>query len=115
MLLGGFLTDGLGWEWVLWVNVPVALLVLALTPRLIPESRSEGQTRTFDVAGAVTVTAALSVLVYALVDAAEAGWGSTQTIGLLGVSRRPCSRSSPRSSCARRRRWSRSASSGCGR
>ena len=86
VLLGGFLTDGLGWEWVLWVNVPVALFVLALTPRLIGESRSEGETRTFDVAGAVTVTAALSVLVYALVDAAEAGWGSTQTIALLGVS-----------------------------
>ena len=41
VLLGGVLTDGLGWEWVLWVNVPVALVVLALTPGLIPESRSE--------------------------------------------------------------------------
>jgi EmrB/QacA subfamily drug resistance transporter len=86
VLLGGVLTDTLGWEWVLWVNVPVSLVVLALTPRLIPESRLERATRTFDVAGAVSVTAALSILVYALVDAAEAGWGSTQTIGLLGVS-----------------------------
>jgi len=85
VLLGGILTDGLGWEWVLWVNVPVALIALALTPRLIPESRSESETRHFDVAGAVSVTAGLSVLVYALVDAAEAGWGSTQTIGLLGL------------------------------
>src|SRR6187399_3466315 len=57
VLLGGVLTDGLGWEWVLWVNVPVALGVLALTPGLIPESRSESQTRAFDLAGAVTVTA----------------------------------------------------------
>ena len=86
VLLGGVLTDGLGWEWVLWVNVPVALIVLALTPRLLGESRNEGQTRNFDVAGAVTVTAALSVLVYAIVDAGQAGWGSTQTIGLLAAS-----------------------------
>jgi EmrB/QacA subfamily drug resistance transporter len=85
VLLGGVLTDGLGWEWVMWVNVPVALIVLALTPQLIPESRSESQTRHFDLAGAVTVTAGLSLLVYAIVDAESAGWGSTQTIGLLAV------------------------------
>ena len=85
VLLGGVLTDGLGWEWVMWVNVPVALAVLALTPGLIPESRSEGQTRHFDAAGAVTVTAGLSLLVYAIVDAESAGWGSTQTIGLLAL------------------------------
>jgi len=86
VLLGGILTDGLGWEWVLWVNVPVSILVFALTPRLIAESRAEHETRAFDVAGAVTVTAALSILVYALVDATEAGWGSTQTIGLIALS-----------------------------
>src|SRR5918998_6151723 len=83
VLLGGVLTDGLGWEWVMWVNVPVALVVLALTPGLIPESRSESQTRHFDISGAVAVTAGLSLLVYAIVDAESAGWGSTQTIGLL--------------------------------
>ena len=85
VLLGGVLTDGLGWEWVMWVNVPVALVVLALTPGLIPESRSESQTRHFDLAGAVTVTAGLSLLVYAIVDAESTGWGSTQTIGLLAA------------------------------
>ena len=85
MLLGGILTDGLGWEWVLWVNVPVALVVAALSPRLIAESRSESATRHFDAAGAVTVTAGLSILVYAIVDATDAGWGSLQTLGLLGV------------------------------
>jgi predicted MFS family arabinose efflux permease len=79
------LTDGLGWEWVMWVNVPVSLIVLALAPQLIPESRSESQTRYFDVAGAVTVTAGLSLLVYAVVDAESAGWGSGQTIGLLAA------------------------------
>jgi EmrB/QacA subfamily drug resistance transporter len=86
VLLGGVLTDGLGWEWVLWVNVPVSLIAFALSPGLIAESRAEPETRAFDVAGAVTVTAALSVLVYALVDANSAGWGSTQTIGLIALS-----------------------------
>jgi EmrB/QacA subfamily drug resistance transporter len=83
VLFGGILTDGPGWEWVLWINVPVALIVAALAPRLILESRSESATRHFDTAGAVSVTAGLSVLVYALVDANDAGWGSTQTLGLL--------------------------------
>jgi EmrB/QacA subfamily drug resistance transporter len=86
VLLGGILTDGLGWEWVLWVNVPVSLIAFALSPRLLAESSAEGETRAFDVAGAITVTAALSVLVYALVDANDAGWGSSQTIGLIALS-----------------------------
>ncbi len=86
VLLGGILTDGLGWEWVLWVNVPVSLIAFALSPRLIAESRAEHETRAFDVAGAVTVTAGLSLLVYAIVDAASAGWGSAQTLGRIGVS-----------------------------
>src|ERR687896_366895 len=86
VLFGGILTDGPGWEWVLWINVPVALIVAALAPRLILESRSESPTRHFDTAGAVSVTAGLSLLVYALVDANDAGWGSVQTLGLLGLS-----------------------------
>jgi MFS family permease len=86
VLLGGILTDGLGWEWVLWVNVPVALIVAILAPRFIAESRSQVSTRHFDALGAVTVTAGLTVLVYALVDAVDAGWGSFQTLGLIGLS-----------------------------
>ncbi|WP_217915694.1 MFS transporter [Miltoncostaea marina] len=86
VLAGGILTDGLGWEWIFFVNVPVGLLVLALVPRFIDESRAEGVTRNFDVAGAVTVTAGLSLLVYALVNTDSAGWGSAETIGLLGAS-----------------------------
>jgi EmrB/QacA subfamily drug resistance transporter len=85
VLLGGILTDGLGWEWVLWVNVPVSLIAFALTPRLIAESRASDQARAFDVAGAVTITAALSLLVYAVIDASEAGWGSTKTLGLIAL------------------------------
>jgi EmrB/QacA subfamily drug resistance transporter len=83
VLLGGILTDGLGWEWVLWVNVPVAAIALAFTPGLIPESRSESATRHFDAAGAVSITAGLSLLAYALLDASSAGWGSTKIISLL--------------------------------
>src|SRR5262249_32203703 len=83
--LGGILTDSLGWEWVLWVNVPVSLIALALTPGLIPESRSESATRHFDAAGAVTVTAGLSVLAYAFLDASTAGWGSTKIVSLLAL------------------------------
>jgi EmrB/QacA subfamily drug resistance transporter len=86
VLLGGILTDGLGWEWVLWVNVPVALVCAALAPPLLAETRSQSATRHFDSAGAVSVTAGLSLLVYAVVDANDAGWGSTQTIGLLALS-----------------------------
>jgi EmrB/QacA subfamily drug resistance transporter len=85
VLLGGILTDGLGWEWVLWVNVPVSLIALVLTPGLIPESRSESATRHFDAAGAVSVTAGLSVLAYAFLDASTAGWGSTKILGLLAL------------------------------
>jgi EmrB/QacA subfamily drug resistance transporter len=86
VLLGGILTEGLGWEWVLWVNVPVSLIALALTPGLIPESRSTAARRHFDAAGAVTVTAGLSVLAYALLDASSAGWGSTKIVTLLALS-----------------------------
>src|SRR3954454_3070870 len=86
VLLGGILTDGLGWEWVLWVNVPVAAIALALTPGLIPESRSESATRHYDVAGAVSITAGLSLLAYALLDASSSGWGSTKIVSLLALS-----------------------------
>src|SRR5918999_3343605 len=86
VLLGGVLTDALGWEWVLWVNVPIGIAAAALAPSLIAESRSTSETRHFDLAGAVSVTAGLSLFVYALVDAVDVGWGSTQTIGLIALS-----------------------------
>src|SRR5256714_12948253 len=87
VLLGGVLTDGLGWEGVLWVNAPIGLIAAAVAPSLIAESRAQDAAkRHFDVAGATTITAGLSLLVYALVDANSAGWGSTQTISLLAVS-----------------------------
>jgi EmrB/QacA subfamily drug resistance transporter len=85
VLLGGVLTEWAGWEWVFWVNVPIALVAAALAPRLIAESKDEHLTRKFDVAGALSVTTGLSLLVYALVDAESSGWGSTRTIGLLAL------------------------------
>jgi EmrB/QacA subfamily drug resistance transporter len=85
VLLGGILTSGLGWQWVLWVNVPVSLIALVLTPGLIPESRSESERQHFDAAGAVSITAGLSVLAYAMLDASSAGWGSAKIVTLLAV------------------------------
>jgi EmrB/QacA subfamily drug resistance transporter len=85
VLLGGVLTEYAGWEWVLWVNVPIGIGAALLAPRLIRESHADLDSRSFDAAGAISVTAGLAVLVYALVDAADAGWGSTQTIGLLAA------------------------------
>jgi EmrB/QacA subfamily drug resistance transporter len=84
VLLGGMLTEWAGWEWVLFVNVPIGIAAAIAAPRLLPESRNEGE-RHFDIAGAVTITAGLSLLVYALVDANSAGWGSTQTLGLSAI------------------------------
>ena len=84
MLLGGILTSGLSWRWVLFVNVPIGIAAALVAPRFLPESRAEGGAKTFDLPGAVTVTAGLSLLVFAVVDAVNAGWGSTATILRLG-------------------------------
>jgi EmrB/QacA subfamily drug resistance transporter len=84
VLLGGVLTSGLGWEWVLFVNVPIALGAAVLAPRLFGESRATQEARGLDVGGAVTVTGATVAAVYALVEANSAGWASAQTLGLLG-------------------------------
>ncbi len=80
VLLGGLLTSGLSWRWVLFVNVPIGLIAALLAPRILDESRSEDGTEGFDVPGAVTVTAGLALLVYAVVEAVSVGWGSTTTL-----------------------------------
>jgi EmrB/QacA subfamily drug resistance transporter len=85
VILGGVLTEWLGWEAVLYVNVPIGIVAALLATRLLPEGREAG-TRSFDVAGAVSVTAGLVLLVYALVDANDAGWGSLQTLCLAAAS-----------------------------
>lgn len=83
VLLGGVLTSALGWRSVLFINVPVGMVAILLTPWLVAESRGDLARRSFDLPGAATVTAGLSALVYALVRATAVGWGSPQTIGVL--------------------------------
>jgi EmrB/QacA subfamily drug resistance transporter len=85
-LVGGPITDELGWEWIFFINVPVALAVVALSPALLRESRDRSHGRRFDFAGAATITAALVALVYAVVEAPKAGWADGQTLGLLALS-----------------------------
>lgn len=85
VLMGGVLTSALGWEWVLLVNVPIALGAASLAPRLFNESRAAGGGRRVDIAGAATITTATVAGVYALVDANTSGWASTQTLGLLAL------------------------------
>jgi len=81
VLLGGILTDWLSWEWIFYINVPVGLAALALTPILLTESR-DAHVKSFDVPGAVLVTGGLVTLVYAITQANDYGWGSAETIGL---------------------------------
>jgi EmrB/QacA subfamily drug resistance transporter len=81
-LLGGVLTSGLGWSWIFFVNVPLGVAVVALAPWLLRASRLEGE-RGSDFAGAISVTAGLMLLVYAMTEAATRGWGTGRTVGLL--------------------------------
>ena len=82
VLFGGILTKYAGWEWIFFVNVPVGVLVLALTRPVVRESRIPGL-RGFDAAGAVTITSSLALLVYAISKAPDVGWATGRTIGLL--------------------------------
>jgi EmrB/QacA subfamily drug resistance transporter len=85
VLLGGILTDALSWEWIFYINVPVGLAALALTPVLLVESR-DLQVKSFDVPGAVLVTGGMITLVYAITQANDYGWGSVETLGLFAAS-----------------------------
>jgi EmrB/QacA subfamily drug resistance transporter len=85
VLLGGIITDALTWSWIFLVNVPVGVLVILLTLRLVPAARIPVASRRLDVAGAVTVTASLMLAVYAIVNGNQEGWTSARTLGLLGA------------------------------
>jgi EmrB/QacA subfamily drug resistance transporter len=85
LLLGGILTDLLSWEWIFFVNVPVGVAALVLALRYVPESLAEKRPDTIDAAGAVSVTAGLVILVYAIVKAQEFGWTSARTLGMGAV------------------------------
>jgi len=86
VLLGGALTSAFSWSWIFFVNVPVGVAVLVLSPLLLRESRADLPNRHFDVSGAAAITGGLMLLVYALTRATTHGWGSGSTIALLGAS-----------------------------
>ena len=86
VLLGGILTDALSWHWIFLVNVPIGIAVVVLARLVLPGTHVGTAVRRLDVAGAVTVTAALMVAVYAIVNGNEVGWTSARTLGLLAVS-----------------------------
>jgi EmrB/QacA subfamily drug resistance transporter len=83
VLAGGILTDLLGWRWVLFVNVPIGIILLAVTPRVLPEWRAAGPRPRLDVAGAFTITAGLALLVYGIVSTDTHAWGSAETVTAL--------------------------------
>src|SRR5206468_1686939 len=86
LLLGGRLTDLISWHWIFLVNVPIGALVVLLSLRLLPKSHLPTASKRLDIPGAVTVTAALIIAVYAIVNGNEIGWATFRTLGLLGLS-----------------------------
>ncbi len=86
VLLGGVLTGSLNWHWIFLVNLPIGVVVFVLSLRLLPPAHAAGADSRLDVAGAVTVTTALVLAVYAIVNGNQAGWASRQTLGLLACS-----------------------------
>ena len=91
VLAGGVLTKYLGWEWIFFVNVPVGVLAFVLAPRFVRESRSD-RDHSHDIAGAVTITAGLALLVYAVSEAPNHGWGDGLDDLAAGRRRRPARR-----------------------
>ena len=86
VLLGGALTSAFSWSWIFFINVPAGVLVLALVPFLLRESRADLDHRHFDAAGAASITGGLMLLVYAMTRATQHGWVTAETIGLLAAS-----------------------------
>src|SRR5205807_2842860 len=85
VLLGGILTDSLNWHWIFLVNFPIGVVVVLLALRLLPAGRGPAAAGRLDLAGALTVTAALMIAVYAIVNGNQEGWTSGRTLGLLGA------------------------------
>jgi EmrB/QacA subfamily drug resistance transporter len=85
VLLGGILTNSLDWHWIFLVNLPIGVLVFVLSLRLLPAAHLRPANRRIDVGGAVTVTVALMLAVYAIVNGNQNGWASGETLGLLGA------------------------------
>jgi EmrB/QacA subfamily drug resistance transporter len=85
LIAGGLLTRYVGWEYIFFLNVPVAAVALVLAPRLVPESRLDTARRRYDPFGAVAVTGGLLLLVYAISKAPDVGWAATQTVAMLAA------------------------------
>src|SRR5690242_6082091 len=85
-LLGGALTSAFSWPWIFYVNVPVGAAVVAISPRLLRETRAELSNRYFDLAGAASITAGLMLLVAGMSRGDQHGWGTSASIGMLGAS-----------------------------
>ena len=86
LLLGGVIVQAISWRWVFFLNAPVGAVLLALTPRVIPESRSPAAAKSgYDVWGAITITLGTIALVFTLLNAESWGWGSGTTIAGFGV------------------------------
>ncbi len=83
LLIGGPITEALGWEWIFYLNVPVALGLLGFAPILLRESRERAQVRAYDPVGALTITGGLMLLIGAVVQASSHGWGGGAVIGML--------------------------------
>jgi EmrB/QacA subfamily drug resistance transporter len=86
LLAGGLLTRYAGWQYIFYLNVPIGAAALALTPRIVPNSRLDTTQRRFDAVGAIVGTGGLVALVYAISEAPQYGWGATRTIGVLAAS-----------------------------
>ncbi len=86
LFAGGLLTRYLGWEYIFYLNVPVGAVMLALVPRIVPDSRLDDTRRRFDAAGAIAVTGGLVLLVDAIAQAPQYGWGATRTVAVLAAS-----------------------------
>src|SRR5436305_7369328 len=85
MIAGGLLTRYVGWQYIFYLNVPIGATALALAPRIVPDSRLDGARRKFDALGAITGTAGLVLLVDAISQAPQYGWGATRTVALLAA------------------------------
>src|SRR5262249_20170915 len=79
-LIGGPLVDGPGWRWIFFINIPLGLAALGLSPVLLPDSRAPPTRRSHDPPRAPTITGALVLLVYAVIKAPDTGWGDVRTI-----------------------------------
>jgi EmrB/QacA subfamily drug resistance transporter len=85
LLAGGVLTTYAGWQYIFFVNVPIGAAAIVLAPKLLPESRPGSARRRYDPFGAISITAALLVFVYAISQAPEVGWSSIRTVTMLGI------------------------------